>query len=88
MRLRLTCCRQDIVDEDKQCLLVLKLDSLANHIDKLPHCQVSRDQILLLVYGWQIALAKLLNNNLLPKFFITRPLLCVFLQGCGAGVCF
>jgi hypothetical protein len=45
LRFSLTCRWKNIVHKDEDGLLGAKLDPLPNHIDKLTHCQVCRDQI-------------------------------------------
>lgn len=41
--------RQDLVDEDEDCLLGGQLDTLANDIDELADSEICGDEILLLV---------------------------------------
>lgn len=55
---------KDLVDEDKDRLLRRQLNSLADNIDELSHCQVRRDKIFLLVDGSDVALLDLLANDL------------------------
>jgi hypothetical protein len=40
--------RKSIFDKDEDCLLSTELDSLAHHINKLAHCQISRYKVPIL----------------------------------------
>lgn len=56
--------RQDLIDEDENCLLGRELDTLADDIDKLSYGKVGRDEVLLLVDGCDVRLLYFLANNL------------------------
>ena len=56
--------RQDLIDEDENCLLRRKLDTLANDIDKLSYGKVGRNEVLLLVDGCDVRLLDFLADDL------------------------
>lgn len=58
-----SCGRKDIFHKDKNSLLSAKLYSLTNDIHKLPHSQISRNQVLFLVNVRNVTSFSLLHNN-------------------------
>jgi len=55
--------RQHLIDEYKDCLLGWQLNPFADNVDKLSDCQIGRNQILLLINGWDIGPVCLLADD-------------------------
>ena len=62
-----SCRREDLVHEDEDSLLRRKLDTLADHIDKLADCKVCGHQILLLVDGRDVRFLNFFTDNLVES---------------------
>lgn len=52
-----------VINKDKDRLLRVKLDPLANHVDELAHAKVLRHQILALVDGSNVAFIDFLADD-------------------------
>ena len=55
---------QNLIDKDEDCLLRRQLDSLPDHVHKLPDGEIGRDQILLLIDSRDVRLLDLLADDL------------------------
>lgn len=85
---------EDLIDEDEDCLLGAKLDTLANNIDELADGEICGDEVLLLIDGSNVRLLYLLADDLSKQSVITIILGSTdggqALQECGrrtSGVC-
>lgn len=56
--------RQDLVDEDEDCLLGGELDALTDDVDELADCEVCGDEVFLLVDGGDVGLFDFLADYL------------------------
>lgn len=55
--------REDVVDEDEDCLLRAQFDALSNHVDELADGQIGGHQVLLLINVRNVAAVRLLANH-------------------------
>ena len=56
--------RKNLIHEDEDSFFWGELYALADNIDKLSHCEISRDQIFFLVDGSDVRLLDLLADDL------------------------
>lgn len=63
--------REDIVNKDEDGLLRRQFNSLPNHINELSNCQITRDEIFLLINSRNIAL-HLVRGYLFSLLHYTR----------------